>query len=113
MSNLYDIGELVRVRGAFTTRELTKAELATFRTDGTLPASVGVDPDVVKVTVQDPSETETTYTYLTDNELVKAETGSYYVDVDANAVDGWAFRFFSTGGGQAAAEGDFTVTTRL
>jgi hypothetical protein len=50
-----------------------------------------------------------TYIYRSDVQVVKASTGLYYIDVDANAVGYWAYRWFSLGTGQAAAERRFKV----
>jgi hypothetical protein len=40
---------------------------------------------------------------------VKDSVGNYHVDVDANAVGRWYYRFQGTGTNQAAEEGLFTV----
>lgn len=88
----YDKGDLVRATGTFTTS-----------------AGAATDPTAVFVKYTNPSGSITTLTYGTDAALVKDSTGVYHVDIDANAVGAWTYRFYSTGTGQAAAEGDFFV----
>jgi hypothetical protein len=90
--NSYAIGSLVRLSAEFHSS-----------------ASVDVDPTVVKIQVRTPSGTITTYTYGTDAAVVRASTGHYYLDVDANAAGEWLYRWYSTGTGQAAKEEGFTV----
>lgn len=92
MGNSYDYGDLIRCTGTFTD------------SDGNAQ-----DPAVVKFTFIDPGGTSTTYIYSTDPELVKDSTGVYHVDVDADEVGQFHYRFYSTGAGQAADEGWFRV----
>lgn len=92
MANQYQVGDDVRCTGTFTNT-----------------AGSNADPDVVKFSFRNPSGTVTTYTYDTDDELVKSATGIYYVDVDADRSGTWWYRFFSTGTGKAAGEQDFIV----
>jgi len=93
MTTYYDKGDLVRVTGTFTD------------SDGTAQ-----DPTAVLCQYKNPSGTTTSLTYGTDAELVKSATGVYYVDINANAVGEWWYRFYSTGTGQAADEGSFYVS---
>ena len=111
--NVYDNGDLIRVRGAFTTRELTDSEQATFDADGSLPVGVGQDPTTVVFKVKSPSGAVTTYTYPTDPQLVKQVAGSYYVTVDANVDGQWWTRWQATGTGQAAQESPFVVRSEF
>lgn len=90
--NQYSKGDLVRCSAAFATS-----------------AGTATNPSVVRCQVTDPAGTTTTYTYGTDAALVRASTGNYYVDVDANRSGTWRYRFYSTGTGQAADEGAFKV----
>lgn len=92
MANEYDKGDKVRVTGTFTDS-----------------AGTAVDPDVVRFVVRNPRGVETTYLYGTDAALVKSATGIYYVDVSADVEGKWYYRYYSTGSGQAAGEGSFTV----
>lgn len=92
MATSYDLGDLVRVSGAFTTA-----------------AGVAQDPSVVKCSVRSPAGVVTTYTYGTDPELMKDSTGNYHIDVSAATIGTYYYRWFSTGTGQAADEGWFEV----
>lgn len=91
-SNIYDVGDLVRCTGTFTDQSGT-----------------ALDPTAVYFSFKNPSEVTTTYQYGVDVQLVKSSTGIYYVDINANDVGIWYYRFFSTGTGQTANEGLFTV----
>lgn len=67
------------------------------------------DPTAVSFSFKNPAGITTTYLYNTDVELVRETTGVYHVDIDADTVGIWYHKFFSTGTGQAAAEGSFVV----
>ena len=88
----FDKGDLVRCTGTFTNS-----------------AGTVVDPTVVLFKVKSPAGTTTTYTYGTDVEVVRDSAGVYHVDVDGNAAGQWYYRVYSTGTGQAAEEGRFSV----
>ena len=90
--NHYAAGNLIRVSAAFTNS-----------------GGSAVDPAAVLLKVRTPAGTVTTYTYGVDAGLVKASTGNYYYDVDASTRGEWTYRWYSTGSGQAAAEGAFTI----
>lgn len=90
--NQYSKGDLVRCTASFATS-----------------AGVATDPTVVRFQVRTPAGVTTEYVYGTDAALVRTAAGSYYVDVNANAVGTWRYRFYSTGTGQAADEGAFKV----
>jgi hypothetical protein len=89
--SVYDIGDLVRCTG-------------TFASSGT-----NVNPEAVMCKVKAPSGKVTTYTYGTDAALVRDSTGVYHVDVSVAVAGDYIYRFESTGTGQAAAEGLFSV----
>ena len=72
-------------------------------------AGAAVDPTAVLCKVRKPDGTITTLTYGVDGALVKAAVGSYYTDVVATEAGIWAYRFYSTGTGQAAGETSFRV----
>lgn len=84
--NGYALGNLVRIGVTFAN-------------------SVGtaVDPAVVKCQVYTPAGVTTTYTYGTDAAVVKSTTGIYYLDVDADEIGEWHFRWYATELEQAAA----------
>jgi len=90
--NHYDLGSLVTVSAAFVTS-----------------AGAAYDPTTVICQIKDPRGTTVTYVYGTDAALVKDSVGHYHVDVDGNLVGEWHRRFHSTGTGQAADEGGFTI----
>ena len=90
--NKYDVNDLVRCSGAFTNS-----------------AGTAIDPTTVKFKFKTPDGTITIYTHGTDAQLVKDSTGNYHVDVNANAVGTWSYRFESSGTGQAAKEVTFEV----
>lgn len=94
--NHYALGNLVRVSVTFE------------YSDGT-----DVDPTAVYCKVRDPSGNVATYTYGVDAGLVRDNAGDYHLDVDADERGEWLYRWYSTGTGQAAAEGAFTVEASL
>lgn len=90
--NSYDKGDVIRCSGAFTNA-----------------AGEAQDPTAVLFKFKTPAGVTTTYTYDADDELVKDSTGNYHVDIDAGEIGLWSYRFYSTGSGQAAAEGQFSI----
>lgn len=93
--NAYDIGDLVRCTSAFAA------------------SGTNVNPEAIMFKVKTPSGVVTTYTYGTDTALVRDATGVYHVDVSATEAGEYVYRFWSTGIGQAAAEGQFVVKSTL
>jgi hypothetical protein len=93
--NAYDIGDLVRCTG-------------TFASSGT-----NVNPDAIMFKVKTPAGVVTTLTYGTDAALVRDSTGVYHVDVSVAEAGEYEYRFWSTGTGQAASEGQFVVKATL
>lgn len=89
--NAYDIGDLVRCTGTFAS------------------SGANVNPAAVMFKAKSPAGVVTTYTYGVDAALVRDATGVYHVDVSATEAGDWSYRFWSTGTGQAAAEGQFGV----
>jgi uncharacterized protein YfaS (alpha-2-macroglobulin family) len=88
----FTLGEAVRVSMLFTNA-----------------AGAAADPTSVRFKYKDPEGLITALVYPTDVALVKDSTGNYHVDVDANKVGVWHWKAYSTGQGQAADEGSFTV----
>lgn len=69
-----------------------------------------IDPDGVTFKLRDPSGTVTSYVYGTDADLVRMNTGDYYIDVTPNASGRWHWRWISTGSNKATAhEGTLVV----
>jgi len=93
----YDIGDLARVSAVFTDGESGDA----------------IDPAVVKLAYKPEGEETITLTYGTDPEIVKDSTGHYHADLDITSSGKWRYRWYSTGSGQAAEEGEFFVKTRM
>jgi hypothetical protein len=91
--NSYTIGQVIRLTATFTQN------------------SSGLDPTAVRASVREPSGTVTTYLYGTDTQLAKdsSSTGVYRVDWTASTAGTHDVRFWSTGTGQAAVEGAFSV----
>jgi hypothetical protein len=94
--NTHDLGDKVRVSGAFTL----------------VSSGAAVDPDTVSLIVTDPDGLETTYVYLTDAEVVKDSTGNYHADISASAPGTWYYRWLSTGNGQAGEAKHFHVRNK-
>jgi hypothetical protein len=91
-NNIYDVGDLVRIT-------------ATFQLDnGTL-----VDPTSVTFQYKKDTETKVTKVYGIDSGVTRDSLGVYYNDIDCVESGLWLYRVYSTGNGQAAAEGKFTV----
>ncbi len=93
IAKIYDLGDAVTCEASFK------------------KAGVLLDPTAVTFKVKNPAGVETVYVYGTDVQLIRDSTGKYHVDINANAVGTWFYRFESTGTGQAAQEGAFRVQT--
>lgn len=75
-------------------------------------ASEGVDTDPETVTLMtvSPSGGSVTYTYLTDDELGRTDTGDYYCDITPDESGRWYWRWAATGNATTVAqEGNFLV----
>lgn len=96
--HIYDVGDLVKV---FTADRFKNTE-----------TGADIDPDVVSVAIRTPSDVVSVYVYGTDPEVVRDGLGKYYLNVNADEEGTWYYRFWSTGNGQAADEGSFTVQTQ-
>ena len=90
--SVYDVGDLLRVSGAFTDA-----------------AGTAIDPTTVLFKYKVPAGTITTLTYGVDGALVKDSVGNYHVDLNMSVSGIFYFKFYSTGTGQAAAEANVTV----
>ena len=95
MANTYYVDQLVTITGTFKD-----------------VSAVVQDPTAVFCQYREPNGTITTLTYGVDAALKKSSTGVYYVDVDADAVGRWQYRFYSTGTGQAAGEGEMIIESK-
>ena len=88
----YQKGDLVRVTGTFT------------NSGGT-----AIDPTTVFFSYTSPAGATTTLQYNVDGTVIRSATGIYYVDVSATAAGRWYWRWYATGTGQAATNGEFHV----
>lgn len=93
--NVYDVGDLVTVSGAFTDTSDDPA-----------------DPSTVSLAYTDPSGNVTTLVFGVDADVVKDSTGNYHVDVSVDEAGDWHYRWISTGTGQGAQLGQFAVKPR-
>ena len=89
-NNSYDIGDLVRISGAFTV------------------ASAATDPTTVTLKVKDPVNTTTSYTYALA-EVTKDSTGNYHKDLSATKAGTWYYRWEGTGTCETAGESYYEV----
>lgn len=90
--NQYDIGDVVRVQGTFTTS-----------------AGAAVDPGTVTFKLKTPYGVATTYIYGTDAAVVKTGTGAYYVDYLTTVQGVHHVRWAGTVANIAAGESSFEV----
>lgn len=88
----YDIGDVVRLTGTFTTS-----------------AGAAVDPTTVTFKLKTPAGLTTTYVYGTDAAIVKTGTGVYYVDWLTTMQGVHHVRWAGTVANIAAGEDSFTV----
>lgn len=92
MPGAYDKNDIVRCRAEFRNT-----------------SDVLTDPTSVVFKFKNPAGTITTYTYGTDVELVKENTGIYYVDIDIDSIGSWSYRFEGSGSLKTASESKFTI----
>jgi hypothetical protein len=90
--NVYDIGDNVKMTGAFTDSNDDPA-----------------DPSGVQLAYEDPSGNVTTLVYGVDAAVVKNSTGSYYVELEVDEAGDWHYRWIATGTGKGAQIGQFAV----
>ena len=77
--------------------------------DDTTPA----DPTAVTLLIQAPDNAQTTYTYLTDVELVRDGVGLYHFDLDFTHIGAYFFRWTGTGAVQYVYEGELDVAASI
>jgi|SRR5690606_12147698 len=73
-------------------------------------SGVLTNPTSVTVTVREPDDTKTTYTYGTDPEVVRDSTGIYYISIVPDAAGPWGFYWLGTGTVPRSTE-DFVLIT--
>jgi hypothetical protein len=94
--NTYDIGDKPTFRGEF--RDVYGAL---------------TDPDVIYFSYRTPQRVKTTIAYVFgytgDGGLLRIDTGIYEISLNVQISGVWAYRFWSTGTGQTAGEGQIKV----
>ena len=90
--NSYDIGDTIRLSAEFVAAS---------------PA-VSTDPTTVTLKVEDPTGTESTFTYA-GGHLTKSSTGNYHYDYVPTKAGRHTYRFIGTGALQTAEETPFYV----
>jgi hypothetical protein len=80
----------------------------TLKVDGDL-----TDPSSLAIEVTAPgSSSATTYTYGTDDEIVRRGVGSFRANIDCTVAGVWSYRWVSAGPiAKGAKRGSFSVTT--
>lgn len=69
-----------------------------------------LDPDTVKFKLLRPDGVEAEYLYATDTEVVRIDTGDYYVDVVPDISGRYFYRWETTGTNKTIAlQGNFVV----
>ena len=91
--NEYDIGDVVRLQGVFTSTN-----------------STALTPSSVTVWVQAPSST---VLVVNTGSLINPTSGTYFTDIVVATTGVWKYRIFSTGTGQTAEDDLFRVATPL
>ena len=100
MPSTYDIGDLVRVTGQFSTSNST----------------VYIDPTTVTLHMEIPAGTVTSYSVsppTTSSDIVRSTTGEFYHEKLTTASGSHQYRWTSTGNVTASQEGTFLVRARL
>lgn len=67
------------------------------------------DPTTLECTVHEPDGTETTYVWGTDVELVKEDSGEFYLDWDASQAGQHKYRWQADGVIVASFGGSFNI----
>lgn len=87
----YVVGDLIRVSVAFMVDDKP------------------TDPAIVRLKWKNPAGVITTWTYLTDSQVVKDSVGQYRANLDVTTNGTWSFRWEGTGTAQAAGQDSFVV----
>lgn len=95
MPNEYDIGDVVRLKGVFSSTN-----------------STALTPTEVTFWVEAPSSTVLALN-TGSGSVINPTSGTYYLDVVVTTTGVWKYRIFSTGTGQTAEDDLFRVATPL
>lgn len=90
--NVYEIGQVVRLRAAFTNQD-----------------GAAVDPGALSLKIKSPLGVETTYVYGTDVEVVKESDGNYYADVEPDHQGVYDAKWIGTGSNKGSKKHRFQV----
>lgn len=90
MANHYDVGDVVRLAGAFTV------------------GGADADPTAVTLEVLDPSGNQSSYTWAA-GQVVRQAAGRFYYDLAVDEAGLWRYRWEGTGAVVSAGEGHFYV----
>jgi len=74
-----------------------------------LIAKQRTDPTTVKVKWKTPAGVVTTWTYLTNSEVVKDAVGYYHANLNLTEAGTWNYRWEGTGTAQGANQDSFIV----
>ena len=55
-----------------------------------------IDPNTLTLSVKDPNNSETIYTYLIGTTIVRDDTGQYHADIPLDVNGDWRFRYYAT-----------------
>lgn len=91
--NQYDVGDVVRIKGDFTST-----------------AGSPANPTVVKAWVKPPNSSVRTYTLADFSNPV---VGTFTYDLELNSSGLWSYRFFSTASLKASGQSTFIVRRML
>lgn len=72
-------------------------------------SSINTDPTTVIFRTKNPNGVVTSYVYLTDNELIKSDTGIFYIDLALNLTGEHFYRWEGTGDAPGISEGRVRV----
>lgn len=72
-------------------------------------SGVSTDPTTVTIRYKTPQDIITSWVYLTDIQVVKSSTGTYYADISVTEGGLWKFRWEGTGTAHGANQSTFTV----
>lgn len=68
------------------------------------------DPTTLTLKLRSPTNVESSYVYLTDDEIQRTDAGDYTADITPDEAGRWHYRWETTGTGTTIAdEGDFLV----
>ena len=67
------------------------------------------DPTTLVFSIKEPDGTTTSYTWITDDEMVRVDTGDFYIEWDATQSGLHKYRWQASGDVQVAFGGAFNI----